>query len=318
MKNKLASAKLIKAGPHTTLQDCGRLGWKHIGVGQSGAADKHAYYWANRLLNNSLNAPVLECMMGPMSIQFEASTRVCVCGAANKITLNDEPVNGWTTIDILANDILTVSPAKYGVYSYIAIQGGFASHKVLGSYSTAVRDQIGPNKGQVLAKGLELHYAPYIRNSTELNKSCPWYHVPSYETELKLRFIPSAQFQFFDAKKIENLGTQVFTISNNSNKMGTRLEYAKPESEKLVYQGPPNMSQAVNLGTIQIPASGEPIVLLADHQTIGGYPKLGSVYAGDCYALAQRRAGQKVRLIKGSLEEAQEDLRKFVSTFERT
>lgn len=318
MKNKLASAKLIKAGPQTTLQDSGRLGWKHIGVGQSGAADKHAYYWANRLLNNPLNAPMLESMMGPLSIQFEAPTHVCVCGAANKITLNDEPVNGWTTIDILTGDILTVSPAKHGIYSYIAIHGGFVSPKVLGSHSTAVRDQIGPNKGQALAKGLELHYAPYTRNSTALNKSCPWYHIPSYETELKLRFIPSAQFQFFDAKKVENLGTQVFTISNDSNKMGARLECINPEVEKLVYQGPPNVSQSVNLGTIQIPASGEPIVLLADHQTIGGYPKLGSVYTSDCYALVQRRAGQKVRLIKGSLEEAQEDLRKFVYTFERT
>ncbi len=310
MNVKKANAKIVKAGPRSTVQDKGRLGFKHFGVGQSGAADIHAYSWANRLLGNDPNASSIECLMGGLCLRFESTTQICVTGANTKIRINDRSVSNWTSLDVQSGDILQLGVPSIGLYNYVAIKNGFSIDPILGSSSSALRDKLGPFDGKALESGQTLEYVPQTRRLNEFNRSCNWQQIPDYSKTLNLRFIPSNQYQNFSTSGIQQFLSGEYAIAPSSDKMGSRL--SGPE---LHYVGENLMSQAVCLGTIQIPPSGKPIILLADHQTIGGYPKLGCVYTSDCYLLAQRRPGQKVRFSKGSLEAAQKDLEHFINLF---
>jgi len=295
---------------HATLQDKGRFGFKHLGIGSSGPADGLAFAIANQLVGNPTNTCVFETLLGNMKVRFSADTRICITGAEVLARLNGEPTKTWASIDISAGDTLELGFPKTGNYNYVAIYGGFSAEPMLGSCAVNVRDALGPLNGKPLANSQKLPYSNCNHKEFSSNRSYPIKHIPNYQSELNLRFIPSDLFEALPEEKQKAFATQCYKINPQSNKMGARLDgnpVELPSSQEY--------SQAVCLGTIQLPPSGQPMVLLADHQTIGGYPKLGTVYLYDCYLLAQRRPGQTVKFVRGNLEMAQESAKKLLSIF---
>lgn len=206
-----AFAKVLNQGPSSTIQDSGRFGSKHLGIGQSGAADMLSYAWANRLLGNIPNAAVIETTMGRLTLRFESATQVSITGAENHIQLNDKHISNWSSFDVHANDVLRLGFPSKGIYNYISVKGGFSVQPVMDSCATSTRDVIGPFNGKPLKKNESLIYQSKPRAPNIMNRSCVWHQIPNYSEELTLRFLPNAQFEYFSAADRERLLSPAFT-----------------------------------------------------------------------------------------------------------
>ncbi|MDO6685030.1 MULTISPECIES: biotin-dependent carboxyltransferase family protein [unclassified Agarivorans] len=291
-----AAMNIIRSGPHTLVVDQGRFGYQDIGVSPGGPADLHAYYWANRLLGNSVNCAALEVTIGGAQFQFSHSCTIAVCGAKMPITVTAANTNTsinlatWRTIKVNAGDRLSLAPARSGLRSYLAISGGFSVRPELGSVSSSIKQKLGAFNGRLLAAGDKLEYITSCQHPALSQQQVPNRFLPDYQQTLKLALIPSYQFQQFTQKDIDTLRHQTYTLSELSDRMGLRLV-----GDPLVDIPPSGESEAIALGAVQVPPNGLPIVLSVDKQTIGGYPKLGCIARLDLYALNQRRPQQAVQ-----------------------
>jgi len=283
-----ARALIKKTGALCTLQDRGRNQCMHLGLCPGGAADAYAFHWANRLLDNPENAACLEITLGPCEIEFTHITQIAVCGASGNMRLNGQPLLPWSTHRVEEGSILRCPIPRHGLRYYLAIKGGFAGDIHFGSRSglTANGDLKHIKSGEILG------YDTVEPNQFVRNRSTHWQLIPDYQEELLLAVIASYQHAQFSKTARETLFKQSYRVSKESNRMGYRLEGAPIEwsQEGIVSEG-------IAYGSIQIPPDGQPIILLNDRQTIGGYPKIGCVTAEDCFQLAQRRPGQSVRFI---------------------
>lgn len=293
----------IRAGLHTTLQDSGRFGYQDMGIGPSGASDKYAMYWANKLLGNAADKATLEIFMGGLQITFSETCQVAITGADVDITVNNTEKPNWSSFNINPGETLKIGAPRSGLINYIAISGSLQHEKILDSHSINTREKIGPNLGSPFSKNDTLAFKQ--DRATSQTRSVHWNAVPNYNQPLNLRFIPSRQFSKLDPEKQQAFLKAKFTIGRQSNKLGTRLE-----GSDLQLGLHSDYSEPVCEGSIQLPPNGQPVVLLADRQTIGGYPKIGTVYKVDCWRLSQRRAQQEVGFELGSIEDAQKTLLK--------
>ncbi|MFM9488539.1 5-oxoprolinase subunit C family protein [Pseudomonas monachiensis] len=272
------------------LQDAGRFGVRHLGVTQGGAADWRSMSWANWLLGNGLDASVIEITLGGFTVVAEDDCVLALAGADLGAQVDGEALAPWRSFRLHKGQRLQFTRPLLGARAYLAAPGGFDAPKVLGSSATVVREELGglDGMGHALGKGASLSYSG---NSLVLLRELPGQWVPDFTGEPLLDLVLGAQIGEFGGQSLFNAFNSVWSIDSRADRMGIRLLGAA-----LQYQGQPMISEGIPLGAVQVPPDGQPIVLLNDRQTIGGYPRLGALTPLALARLAQCLPGAKVRL----------------------
>ncbi|QIA65292.1 5-oxoprolinase/urea amidolyase family protein [Vibrio astriarenae] len=296
------SIRVNKSHQGVLLQDFGRFGQAHIGVTTGGPADTYAYSWANKLLNNPINSSVIEMTLGQASFTVQQSTWFAISGADLNATLDTQPLQNWSSFYAMKGQVINFKLPRNGLRGYLAVSGGFAAPDTLGSASTVVRDKLGGlrGNGSSIGTGDELAFRTKISRSDYSTQSVSFRFVPDYNRPIHLRIIPGYQVKQFSPAALSHFYQQEYIVSKDSNRMGYRFEGRGIDAPN---QG--ILSEGLALGSIQITPDGLPIVMLCDHQTIGGYPKVGCVSQVDLPRLAQARPGQSVYFQPGVLKELQ-------------
>lgn len=291
-----------------SIQDAGRKGLNDIGLSQSGAMDERSFGYANLLVGNAFNTPTIEIALGGASFVALGSMCIAICGADMSPTCNGHPLALWATHQLRKGDTLSFGYASKGQFCYLAIAGGFKTPFLYGSFSTSLKEGLGGIEGRKLKKDDVLlsveARCPISRRVLEKE------FIPSFPDEVTLRVVKGYQESLFDAKAHEVFFTTPYTYKGEGDRMGYRLS-----GEKISSRVTGILSEPICFGAIQIPAHGEPIVLLKERQTIGGYPKIGSVITVDCFKLAQVQAGAKVRFEAITQEKARALTQAFYQFF---
>jgi biotin-dependent carboxylase-like uncharacterized protein len=282
----------------TSLQDAGRFGWQRHGVASSGAMDQLALAAANALVGNPRDEATIEFMLlGGTFVLEGGCARVAVAGAPSAVRLDGAPGSPMTAVTMQAGQTLAIGPAPRGVYTYLAVAGGFAVEPQLGSLSLHARARIGGFGGRPFQAGdrlpLRLAEAP-AGDGLELDPL-------SLDADAPIRVVLGPQDDYFTAAGIEIFLSEAYRVSPQADRMGYRLT-----GPRIEHAGGYNIvSDGIVTGSVQVPGSGEPIVLMADRQTTGGYPKIATVISADLRVIAQRRPGSPVRFQAIGIEEAQ-------------
>jgi len=289
------SFKVTQPGLLSLLQDLGRFGQHEIGLTTGGPLDSEAFLWANRILHNLPNACAIEVSYGGLQLLAQTNSYLCVTGAQLTLTINGVEKALWTSHKVMTGDEIKLGYSDNGCRSYLSVAGGFDINPSFGSSATVMREKVGGLNGAKLAANDSLACA----NTTQLQRlELPQQHWPLYAQQSKelqdgdtvLRLLAGYQHKLFDAATQARFYHGQYTVTDRSDRMGMRLEGpAVPcPSQKM-------LSEGICLGAVQVPADGQPIVLLNDRQTIGGYPKIGAVLACDTARLAQLRPGDTLR-----------------------
>ena len=287
------------AGPGTTLQDGGRHGYLRYGVSEAGPMDWIAHGRANILAGNAESAGAIEVGLGGLELQAEGGEAwLGYAGGAFTVTLNGQSLPFAGRIRLGGDDRLAIRAGATGAWFYISPAGGFDVAPVMGSLSTSLRSGIGGLNGAALAAGnrLALRASPSL---PELG-----FEGPAPARARAIRVFPGPQEDYFTPDGIRAFFSGSYRLAARSDRMGYRLEGPAVEHAK----GFNIVSDGIALGAIQIPGDGKPIVLMADHQSTGGYPKLGHVIRADIGRLAQCRAGEEVRFEAVSIDTARAEL----------
>lgn len=287
-----------RPGVMTLIQDSGRLGHHRLGLTTGGPADPLAFDWANRLCGNESGAAALEMAVGGLELDAEVATQVALCGADMPMTINGSPVEGWRSHRVNPGDRLALGFARSGVRAYLAVAGGFQLQKTLGSVSTVLREGLGGLAGRQLESGDRL---PCPGASEEACLMVPRGYRPVYSGRALLRVVVGYQYEAFSEKARRQLFSAEYRVSAQSDRMGYRLE-----GPPLQVALPVLLSEGICAGAVQVPPDGQPIILLCDRQTIGGYPKLGAVLSVDLGQLVQLPAGGRVTFAPIDVAEARQ------------
>ena len=279
------------------LQDAGRFGVRHLGVTQGGALDWVAMSWANWLLGNPLGAPVVEVALGGFTVVAEQDCVLALAGADLDARVDDQPQPAWRSFTLAKGQRLSLKQPKQGVRAYLAAPGGFQCGVVLGSCATVTREGLGglDGHGAALGKGQLLAFAATLPALREVPEALR----PSYPHKPVLDLVMGAQIGDFSGMSLFEAFNSDWTLDSRADRMGIRLL-----GPQLVYQGAPMISEGIALGAVQVPPDGQPIVLLNDRQTIGGYPRLGALTPLALAQLAQCMPGAALRFRAVVQEEA--------------
>jgi antagonist of KipI len=295
--------EVLKPGLFTTIQDLGRHGYQKFGVSVAGAMDFFSHRVANGLVGNPPQAATLECtILGP-SLRFLVESTIAMTGADLSPQLDGNPIPMWESLDVQEGSILTFGECRRGCRAYIAIWGGIDVPRVLGSRSTHTRSLLGGLEGRALKKGdrLAVAHSNAAAGSQRFRSDL----IERILTSGTLRFLEGPQQNFFKADSLAGFAKGTYRVSNNSDRMGIRFD-----GPKLIHRGRADIvSEAVPFGSIQVPANGLPIVLAADRQTAGGYPKIGVVITADFPVLAQLKPGDEVQFVPVRKDSAMKALR---------
>ncbi|WP_285416975.1 biotin-dependent carboxyltransferase family protein [Pseudomonas sp. efr-133-TYG-5] len=275
--------------PLCLLQDAGRFGVRHLGVTQGGAADWRSLAWANWLLGNALDLPAVEITLGGFTVYAEEDCLLALAGADLGARIDGEALAPWRSFKLRQGQTLQFSQPSLGARAYLAAPGGFIAPSVLGSSATVVREELGglDGRGLPLAKGATLRYS----GDTLLLREVPAQQRPDLRLDAPLDLVLGAQIGEFSGQSLFDAFNSAWTLDSRADRMGIRLL-----GTALQYQGRPMISEGIPLGAVQVPPDGQPIVLLNDRQTIGGYPRLGALTPLALARLAQCLPGEKVRL----------------------
>lgn len=290
--------RVKRPGPYTTVQDKGRYGYQQYGVPPTGALDQFAYDVANLLVGNAPGAAALELtVLGPV-LEVLSEAAIVITGADLPIRVNGQPVEPWTCFGVKSGDVLDIGLVRHGCRGYLAVAGGIDVPLVMESRSTYVGAKVGGYEGRILTKGDVIPCGKGARISAgrRLRKE----FIPRYGSEIDLRAIPGPQHDFFD-QGLTTLFSSAFTVDTNSNRMGYRLR-----GPKIVQRnGMPKsiVSEPTLSGGIQVPADGQPIIVLVE-QTAGGYTKIATVISADIPLIAQAKPGDRIRFQQVDLETA--------------
>ncbi|WP_339227154.1 biotin-dependent carboxyltransferase family protein [Oceanobacillus sp. FSL K6-2867] len=294
--------EVVKPGLATSVQDLGRTGFQAFGVVVSGAMDSFALQVGNMLVGNRRNAAGLEIViMGP-ELRILEDTVLAICGADLSPKLDGEQFPGWKSVAVKKGQVITFGQPKDGAYAYIAVAGGIETPFVMGSRSTYTKAAIGGFKGRYLQKGDRLANGPsHLPLGSVSGKGLSSKFIPNYKNAEKIRVVLGPDQAAFPDNSIKQFLSASYKVSAKSDRMGYRLEGAE-----LTHQhGADILSDAVMAGTIQVPANGQPIVLLADRQTTGGYTRIGTVISVDLPLVAQKYTGSELQFEAIGVEEAQ-------------
>jgi biotin-dependent carboxylase-like uncharacterized protein len=278
--------EVLRPGINSTFQDLGRENFYHIGLPFSGAMDNRNYLLSNTLVNNKYEAAIEFAYQGPLLKYYGKSTVIAVTGDVNfSITKkNKKLINGecYKNYVLENEDELDIISTNKSVYGYLSVSGGFVLEKILNSYSTFSRAKIGPFKGEKL----------FVNQKILINKTSNFKtqkKIKYVNTKIEyIRIIKATNFDFFSKKAVENFLNKEFIVTKLTDRMGMRIK------------GP-----IIVKGTIQIPPDGDPIIMLSDHGTIGGYPKIGVVISADYDKLVQLVPNTKIKFKLVNLSEAE-------------
>ena len=287
--------KVIKPGIQLTIQDLGRVGFRHVGVSRSGSLDTYAHIIANRLVNNHDNDAVLELTVWLCELQFECDTVIALHGADLNAKLDAQAVYPGWSYPVKAKQTLKFDTGRGGSRAYIAVRGGIECPEVMGSKSTDLGAAIGGFNGRALQSGDVLAISPYTK---------PWLCNKGALTPPKrniIRLHVGPHYELLTPECINAFCDTAFTINPNSNRMGVRLDHKNADIIQHTLSLP---SVAVAPGSIQLPPDGNPIVLLNDGQTTGGYPLIAHVIEADLHQFAQFRTADPITFKFVSLEQA--------------
>ncbi|RFU71397.1 biotin-dependent carboxyltransferase family protein [Peribacillus saganii] len=308
---------IIKPGLLTTIQDLGRYGFQRYGVIVSGAMDQFAHRMANILVGNQENTPTMEItLLGPQ-IEFNENSLISICGGDLTPTIDGSPVRLWRSIFIKKGSKLKFGSPRSGCRAYLAVAGGISVEAVMASGSTYLRAAIGGYHGRALKEGDKIRVGMPGSLSTKIIESLsdslsrqPFAEMDwsiakdlilSTPTEPSVRIIRGREFNLFTKESREILYKEHFQVTPQSDRMGYRLKGLSLELQK----AEEILSEAVTFGTIQVPSDGNPIILMADRQTTGGYPKIGQVAKVDLPLVAQVKPGDFIKFTEVSLYDAQ-------------
>ncbi|MGY3718313.1 5-oxoprolinase subunit C family protein [Sutcliffiella cohnii] len=282
-----------KKGLLTSFQDSGRLGYQAKGVVVSGVMDSYSFEQANRLVGNVRNEACMEMgLIGPTLQLLADEAMIAVCGANINPRLNGVAFPMWKSIKVQKGDVLSFPGTSEGIYAYLAVRGGFSVVEVLGSKSYYNKANIGTaiHDGDTL-------YGQKL--STYRNRFLSKKMIPSFPKEQTVRVIPGPHEKHFTNDSLQRFFSTTYTVKQ-TDRMGARLD-----GQPLEVVGSGDISSdAIPFGGIQVPRNGLPLVLLADRQTTGGYPRIGTIIKADIRKLAQLPPGGKIRFQRTTLEEA--------------
>ena len=300
-----------KPGVLASVQDLGRHGHRQLGICPGGALDVLALTLANRLVGNADSAAGLELTMGGCELRFETDTRIALAGDDFGAQLDGVPLWPCWSVPVAAGQVLKLQGAnasgvkKAGLRSWLAIAGGIDVAPVLGSRSTDLKAGFGGHEGRALRKGDKLPLGPSRLDAAQ--RTCKPFGLrgPDWGPEetdgaIALRVLPGPEFEQFTLAAREVLWGERWRITSQSNRMGSRLAGAELKRKRAGDM----LSSGVIPGTIQVPPSGQPIILMGDAQTTGGYPRIGVVIRADLWKLAQAPLNGKLRLVQVDMAEA--------------
>ncbi|HTR09352.1 MAG TPA: biotin-dependent carboxyltransferase family protein [Paraburkholderia sp.] len=313
--------EVLRAGLLTTVQDLGRPGYRHLGVATGGALDALSLEVGNRLVGNRSDAAGLEITFGPVALRFPRATRIAITGTDFGATLGGRPVWSWWSLPVAAGEELVLNGAKRGMRAYVCVAGGIDVLPMLGSRSTDLAAGFGGLAGRALKDGDRLaigaSFAPG-RERAALDPAAPAFgvkapvwcnfalfdephhrrgrHADGVAWAVPVRVLRGPEYDSFTPEAQRAFWSDEWQLTPNSNRMGFRLTgtpLVRTNAQDL-------LSHAVLPGTIQVPPNGQPIVLMSDAQTTGGYPKIGSVIRADLWKLAQVRLTGGVRFVEST------------------
>ncbi|MDG2501600.1 MAG: biotin-dependent carboxyltransferase family protein [Porticoccaceae bacterium] len=291
---------VIQPGIFSLAQDSGRFGLHSIGLTTGGPMDRNAFRWANRLCDNSQSATAIEVTVGGLVLESTTTTNIAMTGANIPLTINQQAAALWQSHKIIPGDRIELGFAVAGSRGYLAVAGGFQIEPIFNSVSTVPREGLGGTTqdgtplqaGQILPCQALQHPLDCL--------SVPSQQRPDYAAnQARVRVVLGYQQDAFSEIQKQLFFSSQYTVSDSSDRMGYRLKgpNISPSIDGI-------LSEGICLGAIQVPADGQPIILLNDRQTIGGYPKLGSVLSLDLGKLAQLMPGGTVQFEAISVERA--------------
>ncbi len=297
--------KVIKGGALTTIQDAGRHHYQAYGVTVAGAMDDYAYRIANWLVGNSATDAVLEITLVGPTLQFNSDCIIAITGAELGALINGVPIANWCSHAIKANDIVSFSLAQQGCRAYLAVSGGIVGRPILGSRSTDLRAKLGVvgralQQGDLLPIGAST-YGSNIKTKLAAEK------IPQYKDKHIINVIDGPQADHFSKAGIASFYNSIFRISSDSNRIGYRLEGPKIDT----IGSSDIISDAIVFGSIQVANNGQPIIMMADRQTSGGYAKIATVISSDLSKLAQAKPSDEITFKCIDIETAQQKLKDY-------
>ena len=303
------SISIIKAGILDTLQDAGRYGYQHLGINPSGAMDKYAMQVANFLVGNPCGEAVIEMHFPAPVFLFKQPALIAFSGADFRATVNAEPIPSLQPVIVGKNDVLQFHQPVDGARAYLAVAGGLQTDTWLNSSSTHLKLKAGGHQGRNLQKQDEIFFKKTFPHPVGQDGffALPWKAATNWgDTSDEILVLPGIEWEHLTTGSKENFTTTSFLITQQSDRMGYRLNNIPLQvntHEEMV-------SSAVSFGTIQLLPEGKLIILMADHQTIGGYPRVGHVITAQHSRLAQLRPGDPIRFRLTDQETAEKLYRK--------
>lgn len=291
--------KIIRGGMRTTVQDLGRFGYQSSGFSVSGVMDRRSAVLANYLVGNDIGAPVLECILTGPEIEFTKKARVAITGGDFMPVLNGIEIESYQAFIVQQGDILHLKYAKTGSYGYIAIGEKLDIPMSMGSRSTNTKIQIGGFKGRAIRRGDFIAFVNNFEVAEFFPRSMPAENFD--EKHSVLRVVLGPEEDAFTEKGIQTFLSKEYQLSSEIDRMGYRLK-----GEKIEHKGDADIiTNAIAFGAVQVPSEGNPIIMLADRQTTGGYVKIATVLSVDIPKLIQKKTGDKVSFKEITVEEAQ-------------
>ncbi len=293
----MSGLKVIQPGINSHIQDRGRYGFHAIGLTTGGPLDFSSFCWANKLCNNTGSETCIEVLVGGLVLESQISTQIAVTGATVPLTINQQPADCWRSHNINPSDRIELGYATAGCRAYLAVAGGFQAQPIFNSVATVTREGLGGLEQD----GHPLKSGDILPCSSSFSRPCfslASYHRPMLENDhINLRVVLGYQHSTFEHKQL--FFNAHYTVSEKSDRMGYRLNGPAIKSSITSM-----LSEGICYGAIQFPADGQPIILLCDRQTIGGYPKIGSILSIDIDKLAQLMPGKKIGFEAIGIEQA--------------
>lgn len=300
------SLRIIKAGILDTIQDTGRYGFQYLGINPNGAMDPFSSQLCNALLGNELSTPVIEFHFPAAQIAFEKETILAICGADFQATINNQEIPMDHPVWVARNTILQFKSMKRGARAYLSVLNSFYADNWLGSCSTNLRTGMKGWLGKALSTGdiLETEALPLSTPMQEHKDFfiLPWKTNEAVQPRNEIEFIIGSEWYELTREAQENFQSHWFQLTSQSDRMGYRLHgpaLQVKEEESLV-------SSAVSFGTIQLLPDGQLIILMADHQTTGGYPRIAHVISAHFPILAQKKPADVMQFRITDLASAEE------------
>ncbi|QKS60255.1 biotin-dependent carboxyltransferase family protein [Paenibacillus barcinonensis] len=309
--------EVIRPGLLTLVQDEGRIGYRRYGVPVGGIMDTFAGRAANMLVGNTRHEAVLEITMSGPELHMLKDQLISICGADLSVTVDRQPVPMWRPVLLRAGSVLKFGASRHGLRAYLALAGGIDVPQVMGSRSTDLKTVLGGFHGRalrtsdVLATGditgevQQWIYHMTMQLGADQCMAAPSWLLsererPDYYGQPVIRVMHGQDSSCFRSESLEQFYTRPYVVSSQSDRMGYRMQGPLLELEQPMSR----LSEAVTYGTVQVPPDGQPIILMADHQTIGGYPVIAQAAFVDLPILAQLRPGAQISFVQITNEEA--------------